>query len=142
MNLKTPIELFGIECGRGWEKLYMPIIQYIEEYNKNKEEDQKIHIIQIKEKYSQLRFYTNFVTTELNKMIGAAKDKSWNVCESCGSETYVGHTNNHISVCCIDCLKEQLGKRFLKHLWTSHTNDQTYIINEDSIDKVLKNIKN
>ena len=27
-------------------------------------------------------------------------------------------------------------------LWTSHTNDQTYIINEDSIDKVLKNIKN
>ena len=46
---KEPYELFGIECGEGWKKLYQPIIDYIDEYNKDKEGVDKIEIYQIKE---------------------------------------------------------------------------------------------
>jgi len=45
---KHPYELFGIECDKGWEKLYQPIIDYIEDYNKDKEGDDRIEILQIK----------------------------------------------------------------------------------------------
>ena len=48
---KHPYELFGIECDKGWEKLYQPIIDYIEDYNKDKEGDDRIEILQIKEKF-------------------------------------------------------------------------------------------
>ena len=73
-KIPTPIELFGIECGKGWYKLIEPIIKYIEEYNQDKKEEDKIKIIQIKEKFGELRFYTNFGTEELHKMIEEAEE--------------------------------------------------------------------
>ena len=33
-DLKTPWELFGVECGEGWFSLIEPILQYIQSYNK------------------------------------------------------------------------------------------------------------
>ena len=42
-DLKTPWELFGVECGEGWFSLIEPILQYIQSYNKDKaEEYQKV----------------------------------------------------------------------------------------------------
>ena len=140
-NIFTPIELFGIECGKGWEKLYKPLINYIEKFNKDKNETEQIQILQIKEKFGQLRFYVNFTTLELYEMIRNAERKSWDVCETCGNEKYVGHTHHYISICCIDCLKNKLEKTHLHDRWTSHDNKQTYEINENTIDEVLKNVK-
>ena len=44
-------ELFGVECGQGWRELYNPIFKYIEEYNKDKPDEEKIHPLQVKEKW-------------------------------------------------------------------------------------------
>ena len=67
-----PYELFGVECGQGWRELYNPIFKYIEEYNKDKTDGEKIYPLQVKEKWAHLEFYTNFVTKELGDMIDKA----------------------------------------------------------------------
>jgi ribosomal protein L37AE/L43A len=81
---KEPYELFGIECGEGWKGLYQPIIDYIEDYNKDKEDEDKIEIYQIKEKFGTLSFYVSKKTDELRKMIEDAEAESYHVCEICG----------------------------------------------------------
>lgn len=48
---KWPYELFGIECGKGWEHLYQPLIDYVEKYNVGKEGNDRMEIHQIKEKF-------------------------------------------------------------------------------------------
>lgn len=81
---KEPYELFGIECGEGWKGIYQPIIDYIEDYNKDKEGEDKIEIYQIKEKFGTLSFYVSKKTDELRKMIEDAEAESYHVCEICG----------------------------------------------------------
>lgn len=82
--LKEPYELFGIECGEGWKDLYQPIIDYINSFNKDKKDEEQIHILQIKEKFGGLRFYTDKYTEKLRDMIRVAEAKSYNTCEICG----------------------------------------------------------
>jgi len=77
-----PYELFGIECGKGWEGLYRPIMDYIDEYNKTSGDNVEIH--QIKEKFGGLRMYLSHYTDELRKMIREAEEKSFHTCEICG----------------------------------------------------------
>ena len=111
---KEPYELFGIECGEGWKKLYQPIIDYIDEYNKDKEGDDKIEIYQIKEKFGTLSFYVSKKTDKLRKMIENAEAESYHVCEICGR-----HINKQIveyhwiyPMCreCYDGMKERQEK--------------------------------
>lgn len=87
---KHPFELFGIECGKGWRRLILPLFEYIEQYNEGKDDEHSIRVLQVKEKWGGLCFYTNFVTKELSKMIEAAEEDSYNVCEDCGSRENVG----------------------------------------------------
>lgn len=83
-DIKEPYELFGIECGVGWYHLLIPIFEYIDKYNEGKEYERQIKICQIKEKFGGLRFYTNFGTDELHRLIDEAEDESFNTCEVCG----------------------------------------------------------
>ena len=50
-DLKTPWELFGVECGEGWFPLIEPILQYIQSYNKDKAEEYLIVVYLIKDKW-------------------------------------------------------------------------------------------
>ena len=143
-KILTPIELFGVECGKGWYKLIEPIINYIEEYNQDKKEEDKIKIIQIKEKYGGLRIYTSFDTQELHKMISEAEEKSYRVCEICGSEKYVGcRTNAWIQTICIDCINKNLNKdSYIQlHEWEDLNTKQVYLISKDNIEQVLQTVK-
>jgi len=108
---KEPYELFGIECGEGWKKLYQPIIDYIEEYNKGKEEDDKIEIYQIKEKFGTLSCYVSEKTDELRKMIEDAEAQSYHTCEICGKHINKQIVEHHwiYPMCreCYDGMKER-----------------------------------
>lgn len=108
---KEPYELFGIECGEGWKKLYQPIIDYIEEYNKDKEEDDKIEIYQIKEKLGTLSCYVSKKTDELRKMIEDAEAQSYHTCEICGKHINKQIVEHHwiYPMCreCYDGMKEK-----------------------------------
>lgn len=107
-KLKTPFELFDVECGKGWYPLIEPIFNYIEEYNKDKKEEDKIEILQVKEKFGGLRFYTNFYTDDLRKLIREAESKSYTTCELCGTTDNIGYTSGYILTICEDCHKKQM----------------------------------
>lgn len=143
-HVPTPIELFGVECGKGWHKLIEPLILYINEYNKNKSKEEQIQILQIKEKFGELRFYTNFGTEELHKMIEEAEEKSYNVCETCGAEKYVGSTTQGwITTICIDCLINRLkeSKYIVMEKWYNHEDKELYEVSLDNIEDILKKVK-
>ena len=84
-RIKHPFELFGIECGYGWYGLILPLCRKIERYNIGKEEDDKIRIYQIKEKFGGLRFYISHGPKEFYDWIDRIEDESYKVCEICGS---------------------------------------------------------
>lgn len=113
-----PFELFGIECRKGWNSIIEPIIRYIEEYNEGKDEKEQIKILQIKEKYGGLRFYTNFCTPTLEKMIDKAENESYKTCEECGSKKNVGmRLSGWMTTMCMDCLKKEVKEKGYPQAW-------------------------
>lgn len=112
-ELKWPYELFGIECGEGWKHLYQPIIDTVAEYNNKQENDDgKIEIHQVKEKFGGLRIYLSKYTDELRKMIESAEEESYHTCETCGKHIDKPIVENHwIYAECEDCHKEWLEKQ-------------------------------
>ena len=129
-----PYELFGVECGKGWYKLLDPIFEYIENYNKDKDENEQITIHQIKEKWGLLVVYPNFATDELFKLIDEAEDKSQYICEFCGSEENVGcRETGWISTMCLDCLKKEVNERGYPQTWIRNSDNKKFIIKPNDI---------
>lgn len=133
-----PYELFGVECGDGWKEILKPIFDYIEKYNQDKtNDDDKIAILQCKEKFGSLRVYTNFDTKELSKLIEGAERDSWETCEYCGSKERVGHTSGWIMTMCYDCLKKMVVKHGKDRHWREEKTGILYNITPTE-DEVIK----
>lgn len=79
---------YGFECKDGWYDIIEPVIKAIHEHNIDMDNPQGRYIYpeQVKEKYGTLRFYTNYVTTEIDKLVNDAEDKSVTTCEACGKQ--------------------------------------------------------
>ena len=140
-HIPTPFELFHVECGKGWLPLIEPLVKYIENYNKDKNDEEKIEILQIKEKFGGLRFYTNFYTTELSDMIRSAEKESYITCECCGSKVNVGQTcSGWITTICLSCVKQQANQKTRCYLWKNAETQERYIIHPDrTIKKLVEN---
>ena len=132
-EIKTCYQLFGVECGEGWYSLIKPIIDYIEEYNKDKSDDDKIVIMQIKEKFGGLRIYTNFHTGKLYDMINHAEDESYHVCEMCGSREDMGQTRGWITSICKSCVTDIATKSLSPKQWYSYNDKQLYWIYPNNV---------
>lgn len=131
-ELKTPYQLFRIECGKGWLPIVTPVVEFIEEYNHTHEES-SIEIVQIKEKWSQLEIYLDYnnvpaeTVKKVQDMVADARREASVTCEICGSKENIGVTmNNWHTTICLDCLekmvKEANEKGFkwqTKRIWKS-----------------------
>ena len=136
---KLPFTLFGIECGKGWFPLIEPIINYIDKYNKDKENpDEQIQILQIKEKFGSLRFYTSFGNDELFRMIDEAEKESESVCEFCGSRVNVGETQGYYMTCCRKCVKEMAIEYKHSYRWLDFSTNKIYWIHPDEDDEFIE----
>ena len=89
-HIPHPFEIFGVECHKGWFDILKPIFSYVQEYNKDKKEEEQIKFLQIKEKWGSLDIYTNFSTFKLTKLIEEAQEKADHTCEECGSTENIG----------------------------------------------------
>lgn len=138
INTKHPYELFGVECGKGWYDLLKPIFKYVENYNKDKPQEEHIEFLQIKEKFGGLRVYTDFLTEELSRLIDTAEEESFSVCENCGSKNNVGsRLSGWISTMCLECLKKEVKEQGYPQLWNRNSDNKTYWINPDDTIKEL-----
>ena len=113
-----PFELFGVECHKGWFDLLKPVFEYVETYNKDKNEEEQIKFLQIKEKWASLDIYTNFSTPELDRIIEEAEEKAEHTCEECGSTTNIGtRLNGWKTTMCLDCVKKEATEMDYPQLW-------------------------
>ena len=137
----TPYELFGIECLDGWKELYEPVIAYVNEYNKDKNEKDKLIIHQIKEKWGKLDFHFNFYTEELMKLVNNARNESGKVCEKCGSRDNVGMTISgwHQTIC-LECLKKERDIDGID-VWMRNDDSKIYIVRPNGDMEVAENKK-
>ena len=135
-----PYELFGIECGKGWHGLLNPIFDYIEKYNKDKDDEHKMQIFQIKEKWGQLCVYLNFYTDEISKLIDTAEEEASNTCELCGSKENVGMAyEGWLTTECHDCMKKWCQKNERPHRWKRNSDNKIYWINANTEDELFEN---
>lgn len=96
--MNTCMELFGIECGPGWKKLYEPLIAMCKEKGSVP--------VQIKEKYGGLRFYVDQGDDELYDAIDAAEEESLRTCENCGQPGKI-RSGGWIRTLCDACVKPE-----------------------------------
>jgi len=91
--LEIPIEsyfdIFGLECGQYWFPLIQPIIDYIDEYNSQEENKEKIVIKRISSQDRQLDIQLNFRPQSLENIINDAITHSRSICEFCGGSNSV-----------------------------------------------------
>lgn len=74
--MKTPYEMFGVECEDGWRGIIEPLMQECQEKG--------VVITQIKEKYGTLRFYVAECDAAMWNKIQKAEEASASICEKCG----------------------------------------------------------
>jgi hypothetical protein len=74
---------FGFECGDGWFKLIWKLCEDLEKLNL--ENEKRFEVIQVKEKFGGLRFYTHNTPPKMRKRILKAIKQSHKICENCGN---------------------------------------------------------
>lgn len=76
---------FPCECGDGWFELIYELCDKLNElYLQNNVDPAEIQILQIKEKYGGLRFYTGGLIDGGHDIIYTYEEQSYEICEVCG----------------------------------------------------------
>jgi len=94
--------VWGLECGDGWRDLIWKLCEDIEDELKKISDPQEFafRVVQIKEKFGGLRYYVNWGTDSIDKLIAEAEKKSYTVCEVCGKEAELRKDNGWLSTVC------------------------------------------
>jgi ssDNA-binding Zn-finger/Zn-ribbon topoisomerase 1 len=97
-------DCFDFSIAAGW----FPIVERLCEFIINNEPNVKIK--QIKEKFGELRFYTDGNSYDLGELIESAMEESLKTCEKCGSienvETKTKDSEHYwIRTLCSECRK-------------------------------------
>jgi hypothetical protein len=109
VDMKENLMCFGFEHGDGWynllDKLFEKITNLLVPPN-------KIKMIQIKEKFGQLRIYFNQINCTKNiyekiyKLLDEAEVESGKICEICGNEAKCTIENGWIHTICEKCKRK------------------------------------
>lgn len=108
---KSPMEsliCFGFECNDGWANLIWDLCEKLEEQLSKEGDDKEypFEVVQVKEKFGGLRFYTNWGTDAVYDLIDEAEDKSFEVCEMCGKEGKLRSNGMWMKTLCEEHTKE------------------------------------
>ncbi len=104
------------ECGDGWYWLIDQLCKSIQSYIDHNTKDYQLEAVQVKEKYGELRFYTNGESDAIHGMIWLAERMSNYICEKCGSVEGVSQTKGWIISLCQTCMKKYKNKNDSQNL--------------------------
>jgi hypothetical protein len=85
----------AFECGDGWFDLLYDLSKKIQKLIDKGKISKDFNVHQVKEKFAFLRYYTNFSTDELDKLINQAEEQSMITCEQCGKSGKVKDIGGH-----------------------------------------------
>jgi peptide subunit release factor 1 (eRF1) len=103
--LSQNLMAFGFECGDGWFELLDELSAQIMAVSPD------TVAVQVKEKFGGLRFYFNCPSSnydEIQKIVDEAEEKSYTICEKCGStENVTQSKSGWIVSLCDMCMKDE-----------------------------------
>jgi len=103
-NPRASLMGFGCGCDDGWFGLVYNLTKDI--YDEAKKTgvlcNDDFYVVQIKEKFGQLRYYITYGNDEIFKLIEEAERVSATICEWCGEEGKI-RNNSWIRTLCDDC---------------------------------------
>ena len=88
---------FGFECGDGWFDLIDRLSAEITDI------DPDVRVMQVKEKFGGLRFYVDSAPDEVYELITDAEERSFSICERCGSPGKPSDCSGWIKTLCPKC---------------------------------------
>lgn len=96
-----------ISCSvpKGWEALVYDLCEKIYTLSKDVPEDERVFVVQIKEKFGGLRFYTHQEIKEISELITEAEDKSYKLCMECSGPAQPDYENVWVKTICEKCKK-------------------------------------
>jgi len=88
-----------VNVGDGWYSIVRKLLSAL------RKESSKVRVINIEQEFGGLQVYINPRTTKLDKIVQQYEDKSWKVCEYCGSTKEVRRhsVSGRRTVLCGDC---------------------------------------
>lgn len=100
----------ALECNKGWHELIYKMCVEIDDFHlsidPNENEDICTMILQIKEKWAELRVFAcgNHILNGVDLIIDKYSELSKSTCEICGAEGRAINMSGWISVRCEECL--------------------------------------
>lgn len=90
---------YGFQCEDGWYKLVQKLLEELEVMGM----DENFRVLQVKEKFGGLRFYTQGASQEAAQRIEEVCQDSYSVCERCGTRENVTTEGIWVLTLCKDC---------------------------------------
>ena len=107
----------------GWRKKFgMQMLDELKQVLEEENNLEEFRILQIKEKYGSLRFYTNCCTEKISKLIHKYENISSTTCIKCGEPATVISTG-WISPWCDECSKNIHGELIPVDVWFADEED-------------------
>lgn len=97
---------YSFACGNGWYTIIDELCASIEQELEFRKIDD-LCVLQVKEKFGGLRFYTNISNDVITGMIMLAEGLSYRTCEVCGTTKNVGWISGWITTLCFECAAEE-----------------------------------
>lgn len=99
----TILKAYGFCCGPGW----FPILERLfDEFEQIQQEDGlTVTVIQVKEKFGELRVYFRGGNERLQHCLRRAEEEAFYTCESCGGQSPGIRSGGRLSNLCDDCRK-------------------------------------
>jgi len=94
-NKIITIEDLTKSVGPGWKKLIIDLCQLCIKHD--------VTVLDVKEKYGQLRFYVGWAPDELHNAIEAAEKESLTICEACGARGKLRNSHGWLLTLCGKC---------------------------------------
>ena len=99
------------ECvGKGWKTLIDECYDIIAPYP-------EIIVVQIKEKFGGLRFYTDYINEDVDDKINEVENRSFKICEDCGnpaSENMLKYGGWYLALCDEDWTKRAIERGYVE----------------------------
>ena len=109
--LTQSLMAFGLEVGDGWLDLIDELCYKLRHLIETKYPDYitdefPFEVVQVKEKFGGLRFYTNYTNDKIEKLITKYERKSFRICERCGKKGKLRADLPWIQTLCKKCYLE------------------------------------
>jgi len=108
-DLETKWGFIGFDTDVGWNDLIDKALLKLNELNNKDpelEDEYKIKVLQIKEKYGGLRLYTNWSNDAIDAIVDEAETEAAQTCEHCGSKDNVTTEGGWLKTYCSGCSKK------------------------------------